>query len=323
MKKLFLGAVAAAAMTAALPAHAAEAQPLEQIRVAPSEAKLALAREAVNIMWPQGNTEAIADYMVGPYAEMMLTTPIRQLANEFGVKETVAAFAEVLPMLGGDFAGLASEITGEEIEADENGGMGDMMNPEAMAEMVDVGLAMVGDRTIMSFIAEQDEHFPERLRIVREVMDEEMPAVAAAFDGPLREGLAKVFAARYTEAELNDLAAFAATPTGAKFARTYATVGFEPAYYGGFIRAIPAAVPQVPGLVEKMNARMAHLPPIFPSPVSCDDLEEGVETECVESPLEAIELTPQQRAAQLESEAAEYESMAADLRAEAAELRAQ
>ncbi|WP_343343902.1 DUF2059 domain-containing protein [Sphingomicrobium sp. XHP0239] len=313
MKKILLAATAAAAFTAT-PAFANDtSQPVDSIRIAPSDARIALAREAIDLMYPQGQTDYLVNYMMGPYADYMLTTPLSQLAEDFGVRESAAAFGELLPMLMGEMGG------GME--------MPDEMNPEAMAAGVDMMIAMLGDKTIQGFIVEQDEHFEERLSIVRDVLQDRMPAIATEFEGPLRDALATVFAQKFTDTELSEIAAFADTPAGQKYARTYLVAQFEPAYYGGVMRAVPAVVPQFMPLVEEITERTSHLPPLFPETVYCDDLEEGDETECVERPTIEIpgdnDMTPQQQAAQLEAEAAEYEQMAANLRAEAAELRAQ
>ena len=308
MKKFLMAATAAAAFTAT-PALANDAaQPVETIRIAPSQAKIALAREAIDLMYPEGQTNYLVNYMMGPYADYMLTTPLRQLADDFGVRESMAAFGDLLPVIAGEMGG----------EMD----IPDEMNPEAMAAMADMVIAMMGDKTIQGFIVEQDEHFEERLTIVRDVLQSRMPGIAAEFEGPLREARATIFAQKFSDGELSEIAAFADTAAGQKFARTYLVAQFEPAYYGGVMQGIPGMVPQFLPLVEEITERTSHLPPLFPETVYCDDLEEGDETECVERAVE-VERTPQQQAAQLEAEAAEYEQMAADLRAEAAELRAQ
>ena len=309
-KFLFVTTAALAFASApALAAPAAEAaQPVETVRIAPSEAKMALAREAVDLMYPAGQSEYVVNYMVGPYADYMLKTPLSQLAEDFGVRESVTAFSTMMPML--------AEQMGEEFSMPEE------MNPEAMAAMVDMMVAMVGDKTLEGMIAGEDEHFAERVSIVRGVLRERMPAISSAFDAPVRDALAKIFAQKFSDSELAEIGAFADTPAGAKFARTYLVAQFEPAYYGGIMQAVPSLVPQAMPLFEDIKARTAHLPPLFPETLYCEDLEEGDERECVEAE-EEVELTPEQQAQELEEEAAMWEQEAADLRAEAAKLRAQ
>ncbi|MCJ7421542.1 DUF2059 domain-containing protein [Sphingomicrobium astaxanthinifaciens] len=278
MQKLFALSASALALTIASPALAAQDSGVETVALAPSDAKIELARGAVDMIWPAGNTEYVVDYLVGPYADKMLYTPIPQLAEEYGVVESAKAIVAGMKALDAEmgddfnFDGI-EELSDEQIEA--------------TAAMF---IAMLGDKSVASMIAEKDEHFDERLTIIRDVLDTELPPLAAAFDGPFRDGMARVFARQYSEAELLELAAFAATPTGRKFARNYMLIGFQPEYYLGLLEGLPAALPAMKPLAQTMTARMAHLPPMFPEPApACEDLEEGDDSECIDMVDEEVE----------------------------------
>ncbi|WP_265587067.1 DUF2059 domain-containing protein [Sphingomicrobium arenosum] len=274
MKKLFALSASALALTLASPAVAAEAQ-VETVELAPSAAKIDLARGAVDMIWPAGNTEYLVDYLVGPYADHLLYTPIPQLAEEYGVVESFQSIVVALKALDEDM--------GDELDLD---GL-DEMTPEQIEATANMMLAMLGDKSIATMIANEDEHFDERLSILRDVLDKELPPIAAAFDAPMRDAFARVFAKQYSEAELMELAAFADTPTGQKFARNYMMIGFQPEYYLGFMEAIPAMIPTLVPLGETLEARMAHLPPMFPEPTPwCEDLSEeelADDVECIDS----------------------------------------
>ena len=278
MKMLFTVSASALALLTAAPVAAQDAVPsaVETIDLEPSDARIALARQAVDIVWPQGQAEFMVDYMVGPYADYLLTTPLSQMAKDFRTEEVVAAYAEMIPEM--------MAMMGEDAD------MGEDMSPEQMSAMVNMMVAMVGDQTIQQMLFKEDEHFDERLSIARSVLAEEIPPIARAFEGPMRDAMAQVFAKKFTDGELNEIAAFASSATGQKFARTYITMGFEPEYYSGIMQAIPAVVPRFMPLVEKMETRMAHLPPMFPGPVYCEDLAEGEEdADCIDTSEEAIE----------------------------------
>ncbi|MCJ8190784.1 DUF2059 domain-containing protein [Sphingomicrobium aestuariivivum] len=272
MKKLIALSASALALTVASPALAAEAQAVQTVELAPSGAKLDLARGAVDILWPEGNAEYVVDYLVGPYADKMLYTPIPQLAEEYGVVESAKAIFLSMKALDGEM-GLGLD------------GIDDM-TPEQIEATAGMFIAMLGDKSVASMIGEKDEHFDERISILRDVLDKELPPVAAAFDAPFREGMARVFARQYSESELVELAAFAATPTGKKFAHNYMLMGFQPEYYLGMFEGLPAALPAMMPLAETLEARMAHLPPMFPEPTPyCEDLSEeelaGEDVECI------------------------------------------
>lgn len=274
MKKLFVLSASAAALALAAPA-AAQQGSVETVALAPSDAKVALARNAVDIIWPAGNAEYMVDYLVGPYADKMLYTPIPRLAEEYGVVESFKAMALAMKELDGELGG---EMNFDGLEE---------MTPEQIEATANMMIAMLGDKSVAAMIGEKDEHFDERLSIVRDVLSSELPPVAAAFEAPFREGMARVFAKEYSEAELLELAAFADTPTGQKFARNYMLIGFQPQYYLGIVEGLPAAVPTLEPLVETMKARMEHLPPLFPEPTPyCEDLEEGDESECIDEAQE-------------------------------------
>nr|WP_276591720.1 DUF2059 domain-containing protein [Sphingomicrobium nitratireducens] len=105
----------------------------------------------------------------------------------------------------------------------------------------------------------------------------------------VRDGLARAFAGRFTDAELKSIATFAKTPAGKKFASEIWKVGFAPEYFGGMMKAMPTLVKGIKPMGETLEARMAHLPPMFPEP----------EPDCV-SEEDAAEMADDEDAAEVE-----------------------
>ena len=307
MKKMILAAASGIAMTVATPALAAEMPQdgaVETVDVQMSEERYALALAAVDAYWPQGLSVYTTDYFVNTFADELLYTPIGELVEKYGVIELagdVAAMIEEIEAMEADPAEEAAE------EGEEDAGM-DISPQQAIKGMV----AMFEDQRLVDMVVAKDEHFEERLSIVRAVLAEELPAMAAKVEPKMRHEFAAMFARRFNDQELRDLAAFAATPTGQKYAREQWVMWVDPAYFRAIFAGAPESLAMSKSMMEKLEARMAHLPPMFPKPEASDDEEVAEEAPTAESLIAEAE--------ELEEYAAELMSEAAELRAQAAEL---
>lgn len=348
MKSLLIGTTAII-LTTATPALAqdtgtvvADAEQAAQEAAEDAET-LALAEAALDLYWPKGNTEAAVDFMLGPWADRMLDSPIRDLAEPF--RPVIALYVnemgplmEALASLEDDFPGDnedSAEADGEEADGNEElEAVQELFgDPEDIDAGIDLMLALYGDLTIRGLISDEDEHFDERLSILRDVMDKELPAVLEEFEEPVRAGLVQVFADRFTKAELAQIAAFADTPAGEKFAANIFTVGFEPEYFAGIMASFPGMIKKAPPLVEALEERMAHLPPMFPEPEAseaeeayeaCAQIEDEAEREtCQTEAQAAMEDEWQPTPEELDEWAAEYQAMADDYRQQAKDRRAE
>ncbi|WP_260482624.1 DUF2059 domain-containing protein [Sphingomicrobium flavum] len=301
--------LAALAMGMASPALAADTEVATIEASQPSEERMALALEAVDLLWPEGQGVDMVNFFTGEFANMMLDTPIAELARDFGMEEMVATFA-------GIEGALKEEGVAEE----------DMPSADEMKATADFLLAMLGDKTLREMAVGEDEHFNERVTIIRAVLAEELPPIMNAAEPKMRAIMAQMFAKKFSDQELREIGAFADTAAGQKYVDLYWTMGFQPEYYRSIIAAMPEFVKGFPELGKAMEARMAHLPPMFPEPAaetSCETNDEGEEV-CVEAAIEPVEdeesytETPEE----LDELAAYYEEEAAEYRRQAAERRA-
>ena len=349
MKKMLSVTTAAFALAVANPAYAqdpgalvAEAEEVAQEAAADAE-KLALAEAALDLYWPEGNAEAAVDYMMGPWADRMLDSPIRELAEPF--QPVIQLFMSEMGGMMGAMSSMENEFVeeGAEDEAAEDEEAVEEKTPEeaaeeAKAEMqagMDFIMALYGDMTIRELIVAEDEHFDERLQILRDVVDEQLPALLVEFEEPVRAGLTQVFAERFTSAELAQIAAFADTPAGEKFAANMFTIGFEPEYFAGIMASVPGLIEKAPPFAAALEERMAHLPPMFPEPTAaaavdaCAEIEdEDAKAECeveaaAEAAAESAEDEWQPSPEELDEWAAEYQELADDYRRQAEERRAE
>lgn len=110
-------------------------------------------------------------------------------------------------------------------------------------------------------IAEGDPHFRERMSIMTKVMGEEFGTVFDKLEPRLRAGLSRAFARKFTTAQLNELDAFFATPTGKAFAGEYLATFMDPEVMQEMMAATPELMKAMPAIMAKVEKATAHLPP--------------------------------------------------------------
>ncbi|MFL9840522.1 DUF2059 domain-containing protein [Sphingomonas sp. ST-64] len=121
--------------------------------------------------------------------------------------------------------------------------------------------AKSGGETLGKSIAEGDPHFRERMSIMTKVMGEEFGAVFDKVEPRLRVGLSRAFARKFTTAQLNELNAFFATPTGKAFSGDYLATFMDPEVMQEMMAATPELMKAMPAIVAKVEKATAHLPP--------------------------------------------------------------
>ena len=110
-------------------------------------------------------------------------------------------------------------------------------------------------------IAEADPHFRERMSLMTKVMGEEFGTVFDKLEPRLRVGLSRAFARKFTTAQLNELDAFFATPTGKAFAAEYLATFMDPEVMQEMMAATPELMKAMPAIMAKVEKATAHLPP--------------------------------------------------------------
>ncbi|WP_370177264.1 DUF2059 domain-containing protein [Alteriqipengyuania sp.] len=85
----------------------------------------------------------------------------------------------------------------------------------------------------------------------------------------MREGLSKAYAARFTDAELAELNAFFATPTGAKYAAQSLPVQADKHVIAGMMQSVPTLLERLPQVVEAIESNEGNG---LPEPRRYDDL---------------------------------------------------
>ncbi len=138
--------------------------------------------------------------------------------------------------------------------------MMDMMMAR-MGGMAPADLGLPGDGSAMDGARKRDPHFDERMRITTRVMSEEMGRVMGALEPRVRTGLGRALARRFTAAQLADMAAFFATPSGGAFAHDYLALMADPEMISEMAAAAPEMIKAMPAVLAKVEAATKHLPP--------------------------------------------------------------
>ncbi len=92
------------------------------------------------------------------------------------------------------------------------------------------------------------------------VLTSRMGGMFTAMEGPMREGLSKAYAVRFDDAQLADIAAFFATPTGGEYARESMALFADPQVMQASMQALPAMMSGFGDIESAMREAMAALP---------------------------------------------------------------
>ncbi|MGB3711195.1 MAG: DUF2059 domain-containing protein [Erythrobacter sp.] len=157
--------------------------------------------------------------------------------------------------------------------------MSDMMNSmmEPLSGMMSGDLAATG--TVQSRLALGEEQvgalsseervelatildpaFSQRGEALQSILTDMMTQTATLMEPLFREGLSRAYAVRFDEAELSDIAAFFATPTGSDYATQSMQLMADPQVMSASMQALPAMMSQFGDMESRMEEAFASLP---------------------------------------------------------------
>ena len=138
---------------------------------------------------------------------------------------------------------------------------GDMVGPLLpQGEAGDQARGELGGMSMREIMAKADPHFEERMRITNRTMMAEMIPVLSKLEPAIRDGLARAYAGKFTAAQLGDLNAFFATPTGRVYATESLVLFTDPEVMKMMASATPELMKAMPAIMQKVQAATAHLP---------------------------------------------------------------
>lgn len=194
------------------------------------------------------------------------------LANVFGKAEPLTAEQEArIPVAGQVVARIFPPGTYARM-------MNDTMKPmmdNVMASLMDVPLAEIaklsglpaeqlapmGEGSLGEVMAILDPALRERTRLMSDVTMQLVSDMMVEIEPSYRTGLARAYATRFTEAELTDMAAYFATPTGSKYAAESMLINTDPQVMSTMNEMVPVMMRLMPDLMKRAKEAEAALPP--------------------------------------------------------------
>ena len=123
-------------------------------------------------------------------------------------------------------------------------------------------LAKMSNATMQQIMDIYDPAYRQRTQILTHTMMNEMVTLMTGFEPQIRDGLAQAYARRFDAAQLAQLNAFFATPTGKAYATDSNLMMTSPEVMSTMADIMPALMKQMPAIIEKVKTASADLPPV-------------------------------------------------------------
>ena len=124
----------------------------------------------------------------------------------------------------------------------------------------EAAIAELGDAEKKELLTMLDPAWDQRADTMVDALVSNMGGAFAAVEPPVRAGLAKAYAVRFDEAQLADISAFFATPTGGEFARQSMALFADPQVMGATMEAMPEMIGSFTEMETSMEAALESLP---------------------------------------------------------------
>lgn len=197
---------------------------------------------------------ALGTVLLAPVPALAQETPVPATAPAAAIDPARAALADEV------VAALVPDGIYLRLMRDKFPKMMDAMMAQ-MGSMPAADFGETGGGNVSDAARKKDPAFDERMRIMSKVMGEEMGIVMAKLEPRVRAGLGRAFARKFTVAQLTDMAAFFATPSGKAFADDYLAMFVDPEMMREMAGAAPEMMRAMPEIMKKVEAATAHLPP--------------------------------------------------------------
>jgi hypothetical protein len=109
--------------------------------------------------------------------------------------------------------------------------------------------------------AKADPNFRERMKLTMDAMMSGMIPIMEKIEPQVVENLTKIYARRFSTAQLADMAAFFATPSGKVYAEQSMLVFMDPEMIQGMQAFVPELMKSMPDILKKAEEATKHLPP--------------------------------------------------------------
>jgi hypothetical protein len=121
-------------------------------------------------------------------------------------------------------------------------------------------LSQMGTASLREIATIMDPAFEERMALVSKTMMPDLIDMMEKMEPQVREGLTEAYAARFDQAQLAELDAFFATPTGGKFAGESMLIYTDPALLRRMEQMMPEMMKAMPAMMQKVMKAGESLP---------------------------------------------------------------
>jgi Uncharacterized protein conserved in bacteria (DUF2059) len=157
--------------------------------------------------------------------------------------------------------GVTSMVTDKLFDSIADLSLGDLAR---LGGMKTDDLAKLGKARLSDIMAIVDPAFKQRAEISTKVMFTTMIGIMSDMEPQMREGMARAYAVRFTNAQLNDINQFFQTPSGAAYASNVTSIATDPEYLKvmGDISStlMKRFMAQAPEFTKQVEAETAKLP---------------------------------------------------------------
>ena len=252
MKRMFAATGAAMALALATPLSA-------ETQTSQAEAEMAELEEAMGAM-----------------SELFKAEPLTQ-EQEARLPQTERIVALMIP------DGAMAEIMGDMIDDI----MGPIMTMGGSGAKASVARAIgvtpfeinLDEETAAEIAALFDPAWVERQEAELGALPMMMREVMTLMEPGLRKAMSEAYAVRFTEGELDEIEAFFATETGAKYARESFAMASDPRMMSASMEAMPAMM----GIIGDMETRIKESTADLPEPRSYDALSDAERQKVIEA----------------------------------------
>ncbi len=139
--------------------------------------------------------------------------------------------------------------------------MSSMMGMPAENILGSAATGEAGKKSMAELAESADPHFRERMKISMDTMMGAMIPIMEKIEPTVRDNLTRVYARQFTAVELGDMRRFFATPSGKAYADNAMMMFTQPEIMEGMQAFLPELMQAMPGIMKKVEAATAHLPP--------------------------------------------------------------
>ncbi len=141
----------------------------------------------------------------------------------------------------------------------QEGGMSDLeISLTTGVEAPEGGLDEAKRKAITDIL---DPNHAKRTEVIQSSLSPMINKIAAVVEKPMREGLTRAYARKFTAAQLTELNAFLSTPTGTLFGTESILLQADPEVMQAVFKALPKMVDDLTDPATEIDKKMSEIPP--------------------------------------------------------------